>query len=64
MKIIVTIIPTDLVTNLFLSSFFPFLQTKNKNLVLSNYLLASQKINSKICITLIMEIVLYLHALI
>ena len=30
MKIIVTIIPTDLVTNLLLSSFCPFLQTKNQ----------------------------------
>ena len=35
MKIIVTMIPTDLVKNLFLSSFCPFLQTKNKNLVFS-----------------------------
>ena len=31
MKIIVTIIPTDLVNNSLLSSFCPFLQTKNKN---------------------------------
>ena len=30
MKIIVTIIPTDLVTNLLASSFCPFLQTKRK----------------------------------
>ena len=28
MKMIVTIIPTDIVTNLLLSSFCPFLQTK------------------------------------
>ena len=35
MKIIVTIIPTDLVTNLFLSTFCAFLQTKNKTLVFS-----------------------------
>ena len=33
MKIIVTSIPTDLVTNSLLSSFFSFLQTKNKNQV-------------------------------
>ena len=33
MKIIVTIIPIDLVTNWLLSSFFPSLQTKNKNQV-------------------------------
>ena len=33
MKIIVTIIPTDLVTNSLLSTFCPFLQTKNKNQV-------------------------------
>ena len=32
MKIIATIIPTDLVTNLLLSSFCPFLQTKNRPL--------------------------------
>ena len=31
MKTIVTLIPTDLVTNLLLCSFCPFLQTKNKN---------------------------------
>ena len=31
MKIIVTIIPEDLVTNSSLSSFWPFLQAKNKN---------------------------------
>ena len=31
-----TIIPTDFVTNSFLSSFFPFLQIKNKNHVFSN----------------------------
>ena len=31
MKIIVTIIPTDLVTNSLLSSLCSFLQTKNKN---------------------------------
>ena len=30
MKIILTIIPTDLVTNSLLSSFCPFLQTKKK----------------------------------
>ena len=36
MKIIVTIIPTDLVTNSILSSFCFFLQTKNKNQVFSN----------------------------
>ena len=36
-KIIVTIIPTDLVTNLLLSSLCPFLQTKNKNQVLSKF---------------------------
>ena len=35
MKIIVTIIPTSLVTNFLLFSFSPFLQTKNKNLVFS-----------------------------
>ena len=34
-KLIVTIIPADLVTNLLLSSFCPFLQTKNKILVFS-----------------------------
>ena len=32
MKIIVTSVPTDLVTNSLLSSFCSFLQTKNKNL--------------------------------
>ena len=31
MKISATIIPTDLVRNLLLCSFCPFLQTKNKN---------------------------------
>ena len=36
MKIIVTIIPTDLVKNSLLSSFCPFLQTKNKNQVSAN----------------------------
>ena len=30
--LLATIIPQDLVTNLFLSSFYPFLQTKDKNL--------------------------------
>ena len=30
MKTIVTLIPTDLVTNLLLSSFCPFLQTKTR----------------------------------
>ena len=35
MKIIVTIIPTDVVTNLLLSSFCPFLPTKIKSLVFS-----------------------------
>ena len=30
MKIIVTVIPKDLVTNLLLSSFCPFLQTKKQ----------------------------------
>ena len=35
MKIIITIIPTDLVANLFFSFFCPFLQTTNKNLVFS-----------------------------
>ena len=35
MKIIVTTIPIDLVTNSLLSSFCPFLQTKNKNQVSS-----------------------------
>ena len=35
MEIIVSIIPTDLVTNSFLSSFCPFLQIKNKNFVFS-----------------------------
>ena len=34
-KITVTIFPTDLGTNLFLSSFCPVLQTKNKNKVFS-----------------------------
>ena len=33
MKIIVAVIPADLVANLLLSSFCPFLQTKNKNQV-------------------------------
>ena len=32
---IVTIIPTDLVTHSFLSAFYSYLQTKNKNLVFS-----------------------------
>ena len=36
MKIIATIFPTDLVTNLLLSSFCHFLQTKNKSLVFRN----------------------------
>ena len=31
MKIIATIIPTDLITDLLLSSSYPFLQTKTKN---------------------------------
>ena len=35
MKMIVTIIPTDIVTNSLLSSFYPFLQTKNKNQIFS-----------------------------
>ena len=35
MKIIGNIIPTNLVRNLLLSSFCPFLQTKSKNLVFS-----------------------------
>ena len=35
MKIIATIIPTNLVTNLLLSSLSIFLQAKNKNLVFS-----------------------------
>ena len=35
MKVVATIIPTDLVTNSLLYSFCPFLQTKNKNLVFS-----------------------------
>ena len=38
MKIIVTIIPTGVVTNLLLSSFYSFLQAKNKNLVFSKLL--------------------------
>ena len=33
MKTMVTINPTDLVTNLLLSSFCPFLQTKSENLL-------------------------------
>ena len=31
MKIIIAVIPTDLITNLLLLSFCPFLQTKNKH---------------------------------
>ena len=44
MKIIVTIIPTDLVTNMLLSSLCPFLQTKNKNLVFSKLVVWEQEI--------------------
>ena len=36
MKIIVTIIPTNLITNLLLLLFCPFLQTKNKNQIFSS----------------------------
>ena len=39
MKVIVAIIPTDLVINFLLSSFCPFLQTKNKNLLFSKLVL-------------------------
>ena len=42
-KIIVTIIPTDLVTNSFLSSFCPFLQIKNKNQVFSKLMASKEK---------------------
>ena len=44
MKIIVTSIPTDLVTNSLLSSFFSFLQTKNKNQVFSKLMVWYQEI--------------------
>ena len=43
MKIIVTIIPTDLVTNSLLSSFCPFWQAKNKNQVFSNWWSGNEK---------------------
>ena len=38
MKIIVNIIPTDLIKNSLLSSFCPFLQAKNKNQVFSKFM--------------------------
>ena len=44
MKIIVTIILTDLVTNLFLSTSCPFLQTRNKNLVFSKLVVLQREI--------------------
>ena len=44
MKIIVTIIPTYLVTNLLLSYFFRFLQTKNKNLVFNKFIILQQEV--------------------
>ena len=44
MKIIVTIIPTDLVANSLLSFFCPFLQTKNKNHVFSKFVICYQEI--------------------
>ena len=37
MKITVTTIPADIVANSRLSSFLPFLQTKNKNQVFSRF---------------------------
>ena len=42
MKIDVTITPTDLVTNLFLSSSCSFLQTKNMNQVFSKLVVGSE----------------------
>ena len=44
MKIILTMIPTDLVTNLLLFSFCPFLKTKNKNQVLSKLVIWQREI--------------------
>ena len=44
MKIIVTIVPTYLATNLLLSSFCRFLQTKNKDLVFSKLVLCKGEI--------------------
>ena len=44
MKIIITIILTDLVTNSLLSSLCPFLQTKNKNQVFSKLLVRYREI--------------------
>ena len=44
MKIIVTIIPTNLVTNSLLFLFCPFIETKNKNQVFSKLVVWQQGI--------------------
>ena len=45
MEIIVTISPTDLVTNSFLSLFCPFIETKNNIQTFSKLVVCSQEID-------------------
>ena len=59
MKIIVTIIPTDLVTNSFLSSSYPFLRTKDMNWVFNNLVLWWREI----CFLFIASHALYFKAM-
>ena len=59
MKIIVTIIATDLVTNLFLSLFCPFLENKKKIKFLAGYGLVTRNI-SVFCLQ---QVALYFKAI-